>query len=108
MSSLAKTQKSKTINKNIKTNVHSTKSKQSATKKESFISKFKNLDIETATQLPSLEEEKFIEETPMPLNKITVIQEESLPVIRYENGMIEVDIWATHEQKSLWETLIHF
>ena len=49
MSSLAKTQKSKTINKNIKTNVHSTKSKQSATKKESFISKFKNLDIETAT-----------------------------------------------------------
>ncbi len=49
MSSLTKTQKPKIIKKNTKTIVHSTKSKQSATKNESFITKFKNLDIETAT-----------------------------------------------------------
>lgn len=73
MSSLTKTQKPKIIKKNTKKIVHSTKSKQSATKNESFITKFKNLDIETATQLPSLEEEKFIEENSLPSNNNTSI-----------------------------------
>lgn len=54
MSSLAKTLKSKTINKNTKTSSHSSKTKQSGTKTESLISKFKNLDMETATELPSM------------------------------------------------------
>lgn len=49
MSSINKTQKFKTICKNSKTTVHSTKTKVSATKSESFINKFKNLDMETAT-----------------------------------------------------------
>ena len=61
MPSLAKTLKSKTINKNTKTSSHSSKTKQSGTKTESLISKFKNLDMETATELPSMEEEKFID-----------------------------------------------
>lgn len=95
--------KTKSIYKNNNSLKQSSKPKPFGNKNSLVIAQLKNFDMETATELPSIDEERLTQITPIASQKIIALEQELPPVvIHYENGLIEVDIFATHKCKTLW------
>lgn len=72
---------------------------------------FKNLELETACELPMIDEiktEPKPQTSPKQPASIEMIPVEEPAIIMYEGGLLQVDLWQPCLSKGLWDSLIDF
>lgn len=106
MPSLAKCPKTKPLKKLNKSIPIQLKTQPQTLKNPSLATIFKTLELETACELPSIEDEKH--EKDIQISQKSLQMKEKLPpsVVQYENGLQEVDLWQPCPCKNLWDSLI--